>query len=95
MSHHTFSNGEALARSLATVVATALEHRLTAHGAASLVVSGGRTPAAFLRELAARDLDWPSVHVTLADERCVGQDHPASNLRFVRECFAGVRWHFQ
>ncbi len=90
MAHHAFSSGASLARNLANDVAAALTRRLAAHGAAGLVVSGGRTPAAFLRELATRDLDWSNVCVTLADERCVPADDPASNLRFVRDAFANT-----
>jgi 6-phosphogluconolactonase len=90
VAHHAFSSGESLARNLANDVAAALTRRLAAHGAAGLVVSGGRTPAAFLGELATRDLDWSKVIVTLADERCVPSDDPASNLRFVREAFANA-----
>jgi 6-phosphogluconolactonase len=88
VAHHAFSSGESLARNLANDVAAALTRRVAAHGTAGLVVSGGRTPAAFLSELATRDLDWSRVCVTLADERCVPQDDPASNLRLVREAFA-------
>jgi 6-phosphogluconolactonase len=88
VAHHAFSSGESLARTLASDVAAALTRRLAAHGAAGLVVSGGRTPAAFLGELATRDLDWSKVSVTLADERCVPADDPASNLRLVRAAFA-------
>ena len=90
MAHHAFSSGASLARNLANDVAAALTRRLAAHGAAGLVVSGGRTPAAFLGELAMRDLDWSNVCVTLADERCVPADDPASNLRFVRDAFAST-----
>lgn len=90
MAHHAFPNGDALARNLANDVAAALERRLAAEGAAGLVVSGGRTPAAFLRELASRELDWSNVIVTPADERCVAADDPASNLRLVREAFANA-----
>ena len=90
MAQHTFPSAEALARQLATDVTAALERQLVARGMASLVVPGGRTPAAFLRELASRQLDWSNVFVTLADERCVAADDPASNLRFVREAFAGA-----
>jgi 6-phosphogluconolactonase len=90
MAQHAFPSGEALARNLANDVAAALERRLAAHGAASLVVSGGRTPTAFLRELGSRELDWSSVFVTLADERRVTADDPASNVRFLREAFAGA-----
>ena len=90
MAHHAFSSGDALARNLANDVAAALERRLAAEGATGLVVSGGRTPAAFLRELASRELDWSNVFVTLADERCVRADDAASNLRLVREAFANA-----
>ena len=89
MAQHAFSSSDALARTLATDVSAALRRRLAADGAARLVVSGGRTPAAFLRELGSRELDWSRVFVTLADERCVATDDPASNLRFVRDAFAG------
>ena len=89
MAQHTFPNGGALARNLADDVVAALERRLARHRAAGLVVSGGRTPAAFLRELGSRELDWSNVFVTLADERRVAADDPASNLRFLREAFAG------
>jgi 6-phosphogluconolactonase len=91
MAQHAFSSREALARELADVVAVALDRRLAAQGTAGLIVSGGRTPAPFLRELASRELDWPRVQVTLADERCVATDDAASNLRFVREAFTGAR----
>lgn len=90
MAHHAFSNGDALARNLANEVAAAIERRLAAEGTAGLVVSGGRTPAAFLRDLASRELDWSNVIVTLADERCVAADDPASNVRLVREAFANA-----
>ena len=90
MAHHAFSSGDALARALANDVTAALERRLAGAGVAGLVVSGGRTPAAFLRDLASRRLDWSKVCVTLADERCVPADDPASNLRLVREAFANA-----
>jgi 6-phosphogluconolactonase len=88
VAHHAFLSGDSLARNLANDVTAALTRQLVAHGAAGLVVSGGRTPAAFLRELATRELDWSKVCVTLADERRVPADDPASNLRFVRAAFA-------
>ena len=90
MAHHAFSSADALARSLANDVAATLARRLAAAGTAGLVVSGGRTPAAFLRELAAHELDWSNVVVTPADERRVPAEHPASNLRLVRAAFANA-----
>jgi len=88
--HHSFIDGDTLARTLAADVAASLRRRLEAHDRASLVVSGGRTPAAFLRELGRSPLDWSRIHVTLADERCVAAADAASNLRLVREAFAGT-----
>lgn len=90
MRHHSFSDGDSLARTLAADVANSLIRRLAEHDAASLVVSGGRTPGPFLRELGRQALDWHRVRVTLADERCVPASDAASNLRIVREAFAGT-----
>ena len=83
MAHHAFSSGDTLARNLADDVAAALGRRLVADGTAGLVVSGGRTPAAFLRALASRELGWSNVTVTLADERCVPADDPAAADRLL------------
>jgi len=71
------------AASLATAVAAQLRSAIAMRGAASLVVSGGRTPAAMFARLAREQLDWSRVQITLADERWVGFDHPASNERLV------------
>ncbi|HWJ06859.1 MAG TPA: 6-phosphogluconolactonase [Steroidobacteraceae bacterium] len=71
-------------------VAAAVTRWLALHERASLVVSGGRTPAPFLRALAQRSLPWSRIDVLLADERCVPLDHPASNQRSTREAFAGT-----
>lgn len=90
MRHHSFSDGDTLARKLAADVVASLQRRLAAGGETSLVVSGGRTPAPFLRELGRQPLDWARVHVTLADERCVPPSDAPSNLRMVREAFAGT-----
>lgn len=63
----------------------ALAHRLEYQDEASLVVSGGSTPARCLEALADTDLDWASVHVLLSDERWVPPGDDASNERLVRE----------
>lgn len=90
MTNQAFADDDSLARQLANDVVAALTRQLAANGSAALVVAGGRTPVAFLRELAARPVDWPAVHVTLSDERCVPADDPASNRRLVRDTFAGT-----
>ena len=60
---------------------TALQER----DSASLALSGGNTPKAFMRALSAQSLDWARVVVTLVDERWVPEDHARSNARLLRE----------
>jgi 6-phosphogluconolactonase len=77
-------------RKLASIAAAerivaALRRRLDAQGAASLVVSGGSTPAGCFAELAQSDLPWADVHVFLSDERWTPADSEDSNERLVRE----------
>jgi 6-phosphogluconolactonase len=47
-------------------------------------VPGGRTPIPFLDELAAQELDWSRVTVSLSDDRQVPADHADSNEGLVR-----------
>ena len=75
----------ACARALAQVVADLLNLGVDARGTASLVVSGGRTPARFLKVLGGLPVDWSAVVVTLADERWVPETHPDSNARLLQE----------
>lgn len=55
----------------------------------SLALSGGSTPQRFYRLLSSPawrgQIDWPRLHVFLADERFLPLDHPDSNFRMVRE----------
>ncbi|QTF91970.1 6-phosphogluconolactonase [Halomonas sp. BM-2019] len=76
---------ERLATQLAEAVAEALRADLSRQEHALLVVSGGSTPVPFFEALAACDLPWTRVQVTLADERWVAEDAADSNARLVRE----------
>lgn len=82
----TADDADALAALIATEIAILLREAIDTRAAASLVVSGGTTPAPVFDRLA-RDttIDWARVWVTLADERAVPRDDPASNERLVRE----------
>ncbi|NGY04285.1 6-phosphogluconolactonase [Solimonas terrae] len=73
------------ADALADFIAEQLRIALAARAKASLLVSGGRSPLAFFASLSQRELDWPRVTISLADERCVPGDDDASNARLVRE----------
>ena len=72
------------AHDLAEAVANALSQALRARDFASLVVSGGRSPAAFLEALSLQKLDWARVVVSLADERWVPTEHSDSNEALVK-----------
>jgi 6-phosphogluconolactonase len=62
----------------------ALAGEIVARLGASLVVSGGTTPAALFDVLARREAPWKDVTVTLADERWVDPASPRSNEHLVR-----------
>ena len=72
------------ARGLAAEVAGRLRSALAEQGQALLVVSGGRSPVAFLEALSEEPLDWSRITLSLADERWVPESHADSNAGLVR-----------
>jgi len=80
-----FDSREAASLAAAERIGAALTRRLDEQGAASLVVSGGTTPAACFRELANMPIGWKDVTIVLSDERWVAPDHDDSNEKFVRD----------
>jgi len=79
-----FDGPDALADAVAQLVSTAVKDGLAQRGRASLVLSGGGTPALFLPRVAALDLPWERVTITLADERWVDERSPHSNAAMIR-----------
>lgn len=82
---HDFSDRAVLADALAGAVAGKLHAALAERASAVVALSGGTTPALFLRRLSTQALDWSRVVVTLCDERWVPPTHARSNARLVRE----------
>ena len=82
---HLFDSREQASRAAAERIAAALKRRMDGNGNASLVVSGGTTPAATFAELANTPLEWSRVHVVLSDERWVSPDSDDSNEKLVRD----------
>lgn len=78
-------NRDALAESLADALLLQLDQALQSDGRASLVVSGGSTPAPVFKALSVADINWSAVSVTLADERWVPPGHADSNESLVRD----------
>ncbi len=83
--HIDHTNRAALMAGLAERIAICLATGISENGRASLVVSGGRTPKPMFDELSKKDIDWSKVTITLADERWVPEDDPASNAALVRQ----------
>lgn len=61
-----------------------LSEALSKHGAATLLVSGGSTPAPLYEALSKTELNWKKIKIALVDERWVDQDHSASNEALIR-----------
>ena len=64
----------------AELVAGRLGQAVNDRGRATLAVSGGSTPAAFLAQLALKTLPWEAIHVFQVDERVAPPGDPERNL---------------
>lgn len=82
---HRFPDAKALAHALSGELQVDLHEAIAARGAASMAVSGGRTPAVLFKQLSNEKLDWQKVWITLVDERWVDTNSDASNERLVKE----------
>jgi 6-phosphogluconolactonase len=80
-----FGNAHSLESEVAGDIAAQLARAITARGHASLLVSGGHSPAGLFEQLRTQMLDWSRVSIALIDERWVEQTDPGSNERMVRE----------
>lgn len=81
---HDFDDASALAAALAQAVADDLRQGLAARDFASVALSGGNTPKAFMQALAVQVLDWSRVVVTLVDERWVPESNARSNAALLK-----------
>lgn len=80
-----FDSRDAASAAAAAHIVEALARRLDVQGEASLVVSGGSSPAGVFAALSRAALAWSDVHVIMSDERWVPPDHADSNERLVRD----------
>ncbi|MGJ8681222.1 6-phosphogluconolactonase [Paraglaciecola sp.] len=79
-----FATTKQLNRSFANNIARLLRTGIEENGRASLVVSGGRTPADLFEALSKANLEWDKVDISLADERWVDNSNDASNEKMLR-----------
>ncbi|GAB5380554.1 MAG: 6-phosphogluconolactonase [Aliiglaciecola sp.] len=79
-----YDSVDQLNASFSSKIADLLEKGIAKNGRASLVVSGGRTPVKMFNALSNKNIDWNKVDITLADERWVDENDPASNAAMVK-----------
>ncbi len=80
-----FEDRESLFSALALACERHLHKAVSQQGAASLLVSGGGTPAPLYQLLSQSDLEWNKIHVALVDERWVEKEHAASNEALIEK----------
>lgn len=82
---YLYQEKTSLTQALADNIADRLQQAVSTRGAASLLVSGGRSPIELFKALSSRDLPWDRVWIALVDERWVAPDHADSNEALVRQ----------
>ncbi|MBV1776928.1 6-phosphogluconolactonase [Burkholderiaceae bacterium DAT-1] len=82
---HSFDSRVDLDICLAREIAASLERAIAARGAASLALSGGKTPMGMFEQLRQMRLDWKKVWITLVDDRWLPVDHADSNEGLARQ----------
>ena len=73
-------DAEAAARRAAEVVAETARSAVEGRGSFALAVSGGRSPALMLADLASRDVPWRQTGIWQVDERVAPDGDPDRNL---------------
>ena len=61
-----------------------ISESMSKHGAATVLVSGGTTPAPLYEALSRSDLNWKKIKIALVDERWVDAAHSASNEALIK-----------
>ena len=77
-------DADAVAQQAAAFIAQEARAAVTQRGRCNLAVSGGRTPWAMLRALAACEVPWQDLHVFQVDERVAPDGDPDRNWTHVR-----------
>ena len=85
---HDHADAPALVAHVAAALDALCNDAIDARGRAWLALAGGRTPLPIYARLAA-SAQAGRILAIPTDERCVPHDHPACNLRALREAFSG------
>ena len=80
-----FPDAAAVSKAAAALIAAEARAAVESRGRFTMAVSGGKTPWQMLRDLAAEQVPWDSVHVFQVDERIAPSGDPDRNLTHLRE----------
>ncbi len=83
--YYSFPNTSELDQALALRIKAIIDQAIVERGQAAIALSGGSTPKGLYQILNGLDIDWAKVKVTLVDDRCVPEDHHASNAKLVKD----------
>ena len=89
MKYEIFADESAVATAAARLIAAEARAAVAARGRFLMAVSGGKTPWAMLRVLAAEDVPWADVHVFQVDERLAADGDPDRNLTHLHASLLG------
>lgn len=83
-----FADRAAFVEAAAADLVERMVDAIAARGTCRIALGGGSTPRPVYERIAGADLadriDWSRVHIFFGDERCVPQDHEASNYRMAK-----------
>lgn len=85
-----FPDADTVGRKAAQFIAAEARAAVAARGTFSLAVSGGHTPWAMLKLLAAEDVPWQGVHLFQVDERVAPAGDKDRNLTHLKESLLGA-----
>jgi 6-phosphogluconolactonase len=88
MQTEILADDAAVAQRAASLIAAEIRAVVAKLGACTLAVSGGKTPWAMLRALAAETLPWEELHLLQIDERVAPDGDDARNLTHILECIS-------
>ncbi|KID57328.1 6-phosphogluconolactonase [Pseudoalteromonas luteoviolacea] len=78
-----FDSKDEMTEHLASILENTLSQAIETDAAASILVSGGSSPAPAYKRLSGLDLDWSKITVAMVDERWVEPSHEKSNEAFI------------
>jgi len=89
MKYEIFADEPAVATAAAKLIAAEARAAVAARGRFLMAVSGGKTPWAMLKDLAAEDVPWANVHIFQVDERLAPDGDPDRNLTHLHASLLG------